>query len=155
MPKGFRFRIRTLLVLVAIAALVLAVADWRSRRSRPRALRSADGPYLILARTFRGPDAEQDALALASELRADHGLPAYLFRIGPPRSNRVRPWPPGVAVLVGDARSLEEASRLLHRVKAIAPKALADQQGGPARLRRAFITQNPVLALDPRDRKTR
>src|SRR4051794_14934655 len=38
------------------------------------------GPFMVAAKTFRGPDADRYALALALELRRDYGLPAYILR---------------------------------------------------------------------------
>ena len=35
---------------------------------------------MVLARVFRGVDAEQMALALVKELRNDYNLPAYILR---------------------------------------------------------------------------
>ena len=35
---------------------------------------------MVMAKVFRGPDAERMALALCKELRQDFGLPAYILR---------------------------------------------------------------------------
>ena len=35
---------------------------------------------MVLARVFRGVDAERMALALVKELRTEHNLPAYILR---------------------------------------------------------------------------
>ena len=46
----------------------------------PFLLNKDHGPFMVMARTFRGPEAEKFALALALELRNVHGLPAYILR---------------------------------------------------------------------------
>src|SRR6185437_8541187 len=38
------------------------------------------GPWMVMAKTFRGPDAERFALALVLELRNVYQLPAYIVR---------------------------------------------------------------------------
>ena len=35
---------------------------------------------MVVAKVFRGPDAERLAIALAKELRTDYGLAAYIWR---------------------------------------------------------------------------
>src|SRR5258706_13780286 len=53
------------------------------------------GPFMVMAKTFRGPDAERWALALVLELQIEHHLPAYILRTRdfPMRSN-IRNVPP-------------------------------------------------------------
>src|SRR5262249_13900631 len=46
----------------------------------PYLLTKANGPFMVMAKVFRGPDAERLALALCKELRQDFGLPAYILR---------------------------------------------------------------------------
>jgi hypothetical protein len=104
------------------------------------------GPFMVMAKTFRGPDAERWALALVLELQNEHHLPAYILRTRdfPMRSN-IRNVPPtapdGVrkpyltepeksrthdeaVVLVGNEKTLKASEILLHRVKKIKPKCL-------------------------------
>ncbi|GAC1472176.1 MAG: hypothetical protein NVSMB9_19130 [Isosphaeraceae bacterium] len=129
------------------------------------------GPFLVLARTFRGPEAERYALALAKELRQEHGLPAHILRTKdfPNKSNirGVPPLAPGyvqrahltepekvrsydeAAVLVGNEKTLDASEALLHKVKKIKPKCLGEmptifswRQG----LSTAIRTTNPYTA---------
>ena len=46
----------------------------------PYLLTKENGPFMVLAKVFRGPDSERMALALCKELRQDFGLPAYILR---------------------------------------------------------------------------
>ncbi len=46
----------------------------------PYLLTKESGPFMVLARVFRGPDAQRWALTLAKELRSEYGLPAYIFQ---------------------------------------------------------------------------
>jgi hypothetical protein len=104
------------------------------------------GPFMVMAKTFRGPDAERWALALVLELRNDYQLPAWILRTRdfPMRSN-IRDVPPTAinevrkpyltepeksrthdeaVVLVGNEKTLKDSEILLHRVKKIKPKCL-------------------------------
>lgn len=128
------------------------------------------GPFMVMAKTFRGPDAERYALALVLELRRDHGLPAYVLRTKdfPMRSNirNVPPTSPSyvrqarltepekvrtydeAAVLVGNEKSLDASEALLHKVRKIKPKCLNEipslfswRQG----LATAIRTTNPYV----------
>ncbi len=104
------------------------------------------GPFMVMAKTFRGPDAERWAVALCLELRNEYQLPAYILRTRdfPMRSN-IREVPPTAipevrkanlaepeksrthdeaVVLVGNEKSLKDSAVLLHRVKKIKPKCL-------------------------------
>ena len=106
------------------------------------------GPFMVLAKTFRGENAERLALALAKELRQEHGLPAYILRTKdfpgksmirnvPPTANpyvrqsqlaepeRVRSYDEA-AVLVGNEKSLEASVQLLHKVRKINPRCLGE-----------------------------
>ena len=46
----------------------------------PYLLTKDAGPFMVSAKSFRGPDSDRYALALAIELRKEHGLPAYILR---------------------------------------------------------------------------
>jgi len=104
------------------------------------------GPFMVLARVFRGPDAERMALALVKELRAEYKLPAFILRTKDyPGKSMIRGVPPTArsevkvadigmpekirtfdeaAVLVGDEKTLADSEKLLHRVRKINPKCL-------------------------------
>jgi hypothetical protein len=140
----------------------------------PVLLTKRNGPFMVLAYTFRGPQAMQYAHALALELRSKHRLHAYVWslRIQPGHSN-IRNVPPTApdpiqsdeavtaperfraydeaAVLVGDCKSIDESEKVLHRVKKIRSDVV---DGLPSIYRwrkgkglsRAILTTNPMAA---------
>ena len=138
----------------------------------PYLLTKKNGPFMVLAHTFRGPDCSRVAMALTIELRQKFHLPAYIWfvKVQPGRSN-IRDVPPtadahivggekGIAhprnfdeaaVLVGDCKSMEESLKLLHDVKKLHPETL---DGVPhlfagrmkKGLSRAMMTTNPMRA---------
>jgi hypothetical protein len=136
----------------------------------PYLLTREQGPFMVTAKTFRGPDAERCALALVLELRRDYGLPAYILRIKdfPNRSN-IRNVPPTApsyvrtsqltepekvrsydeaTVLVGNAKTLAESEALWLRVKKIKPKCLNEipnMWGHRDGLSKALRTTNPYV----------
>jgi len=112
----------------------------------PYLLTKENGPFMVLAKVFRGPDSQKLALALAKELREEYGLPAYILRSKdwPGRSN-IRGVPPTAdpqvvqanittpekirtydeaAVLVGNEKTEAGSVALHHKVKKIRPKCL-------------------------------
>ncbi len=138
----------------------------------PYLLTKANGPFMVLAKVFRGPDAEKMALALCKELRQDFGLPAYILRSKEfPMKSYIRGTPvqapsetmkaaikqpeqvrihDEAAVLVGDEKTLQGSEVLLHRVKKLKPKCLEGipvlwkwREGGG--LARAIRTTNPYV----------
>lgn len=135
------------MAIVAIAGLLTFFVEMKRRWDRPPHLRAGNGPFLVLARVFRGPEAEAFAERLATELRSEHALPAYLHQMPsrPSRAGSRGPGVGGVAVFVGDAPSIDEAERLMIRLKRIRPKSLGDMPGMEATLRRAVVTQNPAF----------
>ena len=61
----------------------------------PYLLTKENGPFMVMAKVFRGPDAEKMALALCMELRQDFGLPAYILRTKDfPMKSYIRGTPP-------------------------------------------------------------
>jgi hypothetical protein len=137
----------------------------------PWLLKKDNGPFMVLAKTFRGPDCERLALALAKELRGKYGLPAYILRSKdfPGRSN-IRQVPPtaepGVvqaniavpekyrtydeaAVLVGNEKTEKDSALLLHQVKKIKPDCLNSMPSmfkWRVGLDKALRTTNPYVA---------
>lgn len=111
------------------------------------------GPWLIMAATFSGEGAEQQARELVMELRTTYNLNAYVHdmqfdltdetvglgvdKYGAPlkmkyrKGNAVHEW----AVLVGDFPSIDdpEAQRLLDQIKSLKPKALSTDGGRQTR----------------------
>lgn len=112
----------------------------------PYLLTKENGPFMVLAKVFRGIDAERMALALCKELREQYHLPAYILRSKEfPMKSNIRGVPiqaPSMtkraaikqpeqvrihdeaAVLVGDEKTLAATEVLLHKVKKIQPKCL-------------------------------
>ncbi len=112
-------------------------------------LTQENGPWMIMATTFQGPAALEDAGRLVHELRSRFKLPAYLHRkefdytdslmgrgidkYGEPRKMRHQKSEKiqEVAVLVGDYPSVDDgqAQRDLQKIKTIQPTSLAPQAG--------------------------
>ncbi len=138
----------------------------------PYLLTKENGPFMVLAKVFRGPDSEKMALALCKELRQDFNLPAYILRSKEfPMKSYIRGTPvqaPSVtmksaikqpeqirihdeaAVLVGNEKTLQGSEDLLHQVKKLHPKCLDGipvlwkiREGGG--LARAIRTTNPYV----------
>jgi hypothetical protein len=136
----------------------------------PYLLTKEAGPFMVMAKAFRGPEADRYALALCLELRRDYQLPAYILRSKefPGRSNirnvpptappaqdrgavnfpeRVRTYDEAV-VLVGNEKTEKGSEVLLHKVKSIDPECL---KGMPSMyvwrkgLKTALRTTNPYV----------
>jgi hypothetical protein len=112
----------------------------------PWLLTKQAGPFMVLAKTFRGPDSDRMALALAKELHDKYGLPAYILRSKDfPGKSNIRGVPPTAdpevvqanikvperfrtydeaAVLVGNEKTEKDSVILLHKVKKIRPECL-------------------------------
>jgi hypothetical protein len=132
-----RLRLRGMMVLIALVAVFLAVFVERELRQRPRLLRAGDGPFLVLVHTFRGADADRRARELATELRRGHGLDSYLYAGPSPAVGGGH-----VAVMVGDAQTLDECSSLRRRIMNAAPR-LTTPGGGRGKRIRPIMTVNP------------
>lgn len=124
-----------------------------------------DGPWLVLAATFRGEEAREDARRLVQELRRKNKFPAYTHEKafdytgkqqgvgfnpdGTPKKMRHlnAEQVVEVAVLVGDFASPEEerAQKMLQRIKALQPEALAGK-GQKSGMVSEFLGANPHLA---------
>jgi hypothetical protein len=113
------------------------------------ALSQENGPWLILATSFEGPEGEAEARELVLDLRQNHNLPAFYYAMtfqlesarpglgidaaGAPikrryqRGNEVLQH----AVLVGEFASVDDpaAQDLLEQVKVIKPKSLEVAEG--------------------------
>ncbi len=155
--------IRIALVLVAVGLVShAAVAEaqtgwlptsWFSQESiDPKAmfpLAESDGPWMVLATTFRGEGARDDARRLVQELRGTHKLKAYtheksfdftgnqrglgLNPDGTPKKMRYAKAEQviEVAVLVGDFASFDDprGQKMLTKIKNLHPDALAGNSG--------------------------
>jgi len=101
-----------------------------------------DGPYMVLAYQFRGPESEMFARALAEELRKDHDLPSFAYRSPDKKESS--------SVLVGNCKTRHEAYELCRRVKKIKAKCLPDSASPTtgSGLSRAVTTTNPLVKID-------
>lgn len=155
------------LVLISQALGVFVVSDHQATAARPLwqkfvpqkqveadpeaeyTLSQERGPWLVLAASFSGEQAEQQARDLILELRRDFGLTAFYYgmtfqmdennlglgidkygskiRRRYQRGNQVREH----AVLVGEFPSIDdpEARKLLKKLKQITPASLATEEG--------------------------
>ena len=141
----------------------------------PYMLTRENGPFMVLAYTFRGPQAPRQALALTLELRNKFRLPAYILlpKKFPSKSN-IRGVPPqaaqfatrddvGVpeiyrtldeaAVMVGDEKTIKDSNVLMHKVKKLHPDCIDGVQEmwkwrtGKG-LTRATMTTNPFVPAE-------
>ena len=107
-------------------------------------LTKENGPWLVMACTFSGANAYEQAHDLALELRRDYKLPAYLYsktfehevgdsgrgvnQFGEPRELKYMKGDETteIAVLVGDFPALEDdrSQKTLEKIKAASPKCL-------------------------------
>lgn len=134
----------------------------------PYLLCKDNGPFMVLAHTFRGPDAAKYAQMLTMELRQVYQLPAYVYylKMKPGQSNirgvqptAEEPIRSGViegkarlrmydeaAVLVGDCATTDEAQKLWRDIKKIRPTSL-EKLPNPyvwrVGLKSSMITTNP------------
>jgi len=127
-------------------------------------LAERDGPWLVLATTFRGEGARDDARRLAQELRRDHKLKAYTHEksfdytgkqqglgLNPDGSPKKMRYANSeqvieVAVLVGDFASFDDprGQKLLATIKGLQPKALSGEAGKS----RSFADFRKMIGLD-------
>jgi hypothetical protein len=123
----------------------------------------AHGPWMIMAATFSGEGAEEQARRLIHELRRDFKLPAYSYRKKFEYSKPVRGkglTPQGeapmmryrldedvveIAVLVGDYPSVDdpEAQRVLKKLKRVRPESL---EVSPEQSRQALASYRKLQA---------
>jgi hypothetical protein len=141
----------------------------------PYLMTKENGPFMVLAYTYRGPDAPRQALSLVLELRGKYHLPAYILlpKKFPGRSV-VRGVPPQTppfvqkddvgmpeilrtldeaAVMVGDEKTTKDAFDLMHKIKKLHPVCI-DGQPQPFHWRkgqglsRAMTTTNPFVPAE-------
>jgi hypothetical protein len=142
MIRAWVSRFYMLIGSITIAVTVVLSGGTESRADDTPSLQKENGPYMVVAHVFRGPDAERHAKALTLELRQDNKLPAYLYRWSPNGDAKKG----GIVVLVGDAKTPLENELLQKQVRAINPRCLADLPNPSQRsLARAYRTTNPLL----------
>jgi hypothetical protein len=138
----------------------------------PYLLTKENGPFMVLARVFRGPEAERMALALVKELRNQYHLPAYILRTKDyPGKSLMRGTPPTVpssvmqpdikmpekirtvdeaAVLVGNEKTLAGSEKLWQEVRKIRPDCL-NKVSTPFHWReglsKSYRTTNPYVPV--------
>jgi hypothetical protein len=138
----------------------------------PYLLSKENGPFMVLARVFRGVDAERMALALVKELRTEYHLPAYILRTKDyPGKSLMRGTPPTVpsntmqpnikmpekirtfdeaAVLVGNEKTLAGSEKLWQDVRKIKPACL-NKMSTPfvwrEGLSKSYRTTNPYVPV--------
>jgi hypothetical protein len=141
----------------------------------PYMLTREHGPFMVLAYSFRGPDAPRQALALVLELRNKHNLPAYILlpKKFPGRSI-IRGVPPQAplfamkddvglpelirtldeaAVMVGNEKTTKDAFDLKNKIKDIHPVCIdgVSQMWHIRKgkgLSRALVTSNPLVPAE-------
>jgi hypothetical protein len=134
---------RSLWFTMIVSGTVLLSWQENSRAEDDLTLSKKDGPFMVGASLFSGPKAEVQARALALELRKEFGLPAFVYR-GP----RTKPGQlPMFAVLVGNAKTLQECTELLQRVRKIKPKSLPETALSETGLTKALRTVNPLVDI--------
>ena len=127
-------------------------------------LSEKDGPWLVLASTFRGEGARDDARRLVQELRRDHKLKAFTHEksfdytgqqqglgLNPDGSPKKMRYANSeqvieVAVLVGDFASFDDprGQKMLATIKGLHPQALS----GDAGKSRSFSDFRKMIGLD-------
>ena len=127
-------------------------------------LSDRSGPWLVLATTFRGDGARDDARALVQELRSEYRLTAYTHEkafdftgeqrglgLNPDGSPKIMKYANStqvleVAVMVGDFASCNDsrAQKTLSKIKTLQPQALMGDNGKS----RAFSDFRRMLGLD-------
>jgi hypothetical protein len=157
-------------------ALVSAAAPWAKLRAAPPwtgfltsqrveadpnnsyTLSESNGPWMVLATTFSGDEAEADAKKLVQELRKKYKLPAYSYRkkfdfsgpveargvdrFGKPLQMRYqRDEVEEIAVLVGNFAAVDDpdAQRTLRKIKLAQPDCLKAEAGAQ--------TSRPLVGL--------
>lgn len=132
-------------------------------------LSEKDGPWLVLATTFRGAGARDDARRLVHELRGTHKLKAYTHEkafdytgeekglgLNPDGSPKKMRYANAeqvieVAVLVGDFASFDDArgQKMLAKIKSLQPAALTGGSGKS----QSFSDFRKMVGLDKKNAK--
>jgi hypothetical protein len=147
---GQTLRATCFVLLLSLAAVAQAAPPWTSLlpfkkvEATPQSLTTENGPWMIMAMSFSGDEAEEEAYRLALELRRDLKLEAYTHEqaaeleetvIGLGVDSRGRPKrmrhihgtnSAEHAVLVGNFKSFDdpEAAKTLEKLRYLQPKSL-------------------------------
>ena len=120
------------------------------------------GPWMVMVKSFRGPDAVTVANKLARELREKHKIPAYTFvknldqptvqPVGMVRGHTRQYL--SAAVLAGDCKNEKVAAKLQDEIQKLRPSTISEDmvpkyqwEAGP--LRTAFCLPNPLGPKEP------
>jgi hypothetical protein len=146
---------------------MLAVAAGDSRQAAPAKsggdlarqaefpLTAKNGPWMVLVKSFKGPEAIRFANQLARELRDEHRIQAYTFIIradewrnemGHITEGRVRQ-ADSAAVLAGDCQNEKTARKLQKKIQEIRPKTLATFEVEIPRYQREFGPLSTAMCL--------
>jgi hypothetical protein len=143
--KASLSRVCASMIAIVVGTVVLSSANTQSRGDDIPFVQKENGPFMVVAKTFRGVDAEKSAKDLATELRQEHKLSAYLLR-----GNTITAGVQQLTVLVGDAKTLHESESILKQVRTIKPRCLADSPNPlQRRLAYAYRTTNPLRPASP------
>lgn len=177
-----RVRFVVIVTLLTVTASPLLAAPWSklalfkkidadADQSYP--LKDTNGPWMVLATTFRGPDADRRAKELTYELRKEFKLEAFSFakqfdfsepvrgvgvnRFGAPKrgryanANKVRE----VAVLVGNFATVDEPAveKVLEKVKHARPKSLKTPGRVSSESESAWIKMRNHMMLKNNDQR--
>ncbi|MBS0211155.1 MAG: hypothetical protein JSS27_19595 [Planctomycetes bacterium] len=152
-PRSVVCRLGFVALLFSAATVAMAETPWRrmslfkqvdAEPGRTYTLTEENGPWMVMAYTFNGDDAETKANELVHELRSQHGMNAYAHhmqfnfdagtsnlgvdRYGGPRKMKYRiQRAEEVAVLVGDfpAADDSQAQKALERLRSMQPNTLS------------------------------
>jgi hypothetical protein len=152
---------------------IVPAADAKTELLSDYSLHPENGPWLIVAATFSGDGAEDQARELALELRREYNMNAYVHQVsfdladdapmrgfdayGRPRRSRFRrDEVTELAVLVGDFPAVDdiEAQRALKRIKQIEPRSLTGEERKDTKQNLAGwrALKNAVLSRKDEDR---
>ncbi len=149
---------------IAIACCA-ASSDTKQEDMSEYPLNPKCGPWMVMVKSFRGPEAIETANKLARELREKHKIPAYTFikpldpsqaqpvqQVGMVRG-RVRQFETA-AVLAGDCPNERAAGKLQDKIHKIRPDCITQEmvpvyQWKAGVLRTAFCLPNPMVPGEP------
>ena len=147
--------------LVAWAVLVLCGPQPANSSAEPEyPLTKDNGPWLVVVKSFQGPQAIEFANQLARELRQEHRITTYTYTKRPEQTNepqqagkergRVRQYDCAV-VLAGDFKDEKQAAKARDKIIPIRPKCITREMTSKkvweaGVLSTAFLMPNPLGA---------
>ncbi len=160
---------KTAAAAIFLLALLAASPPRSSTGLTAYPLSKQNGPWMIVVKSFVGPQAVEMADKLVEELRDEHGITAYTWVQSANKSlqglqgvslrGRVRQYD-NAAVLAGDfdSESAREATKLRDKIRAIRPKCIPADATSKYRyeegaLTTAWIAPNPLRPPPAKDAK--